>query len=156
MGWMLPVFTIGMVVGVQVLFWLPTSSPAVQNKLASSSSSSRNENAAADEASKYDAADSATSERVSESSQNTSTTSPLSTGHNGPLPISARQQGNKETKDNKKDDDEEEEEENLFQMNNQWRCACEGGFLPPGMLKSFGGAEAMMRLGTGQCYHKQM
>ena len=35
---------------------------------------------------------------------------------------------------------------------NNWRCACEGGFLPPGMLKSFGGAEAMMRFGAGQCY----
>lgn len=34
----------------------------------------------------------------------------------------------------------------------QWRCVCEGGFLPPGM---FGGAEAVFRLGTGQCYHKQ-
>jgi hypothetical protein len=39
---------------------------------------------------------------------------------------------------------------------NGWRCACEGGFLPPGLLKSFGGAEAIMRLGTGQCYHKQL
>jgi hypothetical protein len=38
---------------------------------------------------------------------------------------------------------------------NNWRCACEGGFLPPGLLKSFGGAEAVMRLGTGQCYHQQ-
>lgn len=38
---------------------------------------------------------------------------------------------------------------------NQWRCACEGGFLPPGMLKSLGGAEAAIRMGTGQCYHKQ-
>lgn len=38
----------------------------------------------------------------------------------------------------------------------QWRCACEGGFLPPGMLKAFGGAEAVMRLGSGQCYHKQV
>lgn len=41
------------------------------------------------------------------------------------------------------------------ESDNNWRCACEGGFLPPGMLKSFGGAEAVMRLGTGQCYHKQ-
>lgn len=40
--------------------------------------------------------------------------------------------------------------------NNKWRCACEGGFLPPGLLKTFGGAEAVMRLGSGQCYHKQM
>jgi hypothetical protein len=39
---------------------------------------------------------------------------------------------------------------------NQWRCACaDGGFLPPGMLSSLGGAEAVFRLGTGQCYHKQ-
>jgi hypothetical protein len=36
-----------------------------------------------------------------------------------------------------------------------WRCACEGGFLPPGMLQSLGGAEAVVRMSTGQCYHKQ-
>lgn len=36
--------------------------------------------------------------------------------------------------------------------NNNWRCACEGGFLPPGM---FGNAEAVLRMGSGQCYHKQ-
>jgi hypothetical protein len=35
-----------------------------------------------------------------------------------------------------------------------WRCACEGGFLPPGMLQSLGGAEAVIRMSTGQCYHK--
>lgn len=40
-------------------------------------------------------------------------------------------------------------------IDNNWRCACEGGFLPPGLLKSFGGAEAVMRLGTGQCYHQK-
>jgi len=39
--------------------------------------------------------------------------------------------------------------------NNNWRCACEGGLFTPGMLKSFGSAEAMIRLGTGECYHKQ-
>ena len=38
--------------------------------------------------------------------------------------------------------------------NNTWRCACESGFLPPGLLKSFSGVEAMVRMGTGQCYHK--
>ena len=35
-----------------------------------------------------------------------------------------------------------------------WRCACEGGFLPPSLLKSFGGMEAAVKLGMGQCYHK--
>jgi hypothetical protein len=38
---------------------------------------------------------------------------------------------------------------------NNWRCACEGGFLPPGLLKTFGGAEAVLRMSSGQCYHKQ-
>lgn len=33
-----------------------------------------------------------------------------------------------------------------------WRCACDGGFLPPGM---FGNVEAVLRMGSGQCYHKQ-
>jgi hypothetical protein len=45
--------------------------------------------------------------------------------------------------------------EMLPTTDNNWRCSCEGGFLPPGMLKSLGTAEAMMRLGVGQCYHKQ-
>ena len=36
----------------------------------------------------------------------------------------------------------------------EWRCVCETGFLPPGLLKSFGGMEAMVRMSAGQCYHK--
>ena len=36
---------------------------------------------------------------------------------------------------------------------NNWRCACDSSFLPAGLLKSFGGAENVIRLGTGQCYH---
>lgn len=35
---------------------------------------------------------------------------------------------------------------------NNWRCACSDGFLPPGM---FGNAEAVLRMGSGQCYHKK-
>ena len=70
-----------------------------------------------------------------------------------------KEQGNKQSvtngNNNKNEDDNDDD---LFAMNDNntgWRCACENGFLPPGMLKSFGSAEAMMRLGTGQCYHKQ-
>jgi len=37
-----------------------------------------------------------------------------------------------------------------------YRCACEGSFLPPGLMQSFSGAEAVIRMGAGQCYHKQM
>jgi len=36
-----------------------------------------------------------------------------------------------------------------------WKCACEFGFIPAGLFKTFGNAEAMMRLGVGQCYHKK-
>lgn len=32
-----------------------------------------------------------------------------------------------------------------------WRCACEGGFLPPGLL---GNMESVLKMGAGQCYHK--
>ncbi len=50
---------------------------------------------------------------------------------------------NKENKDDGKGD-----------TKNTWRCACENGFLPPNLLKSFGGVESMVRMGAGQCYHK--
>lgn len=37
-----------------------------------------------------------------------------------------------------------------------WRCPCENSLLPPGLQKSFGMAEAMLRMGAGQCYHKKI
>jgi hypothetical protein len=39
--------------------------------------------------------------------------------------------------------------------NSRFQCSCAAGFLPRGILKTFGSAEAIMRLGSGQCYHKQ-
>jgi hypothetical protein len=41
-------------------------------------------------------------------------------------------------------------------VKNNWRCACEGGFLPPGLLKTFGGVESVYKMGIGDCYHKKM
>lgn len=61
----------------------------------------------------------------------------------------------KVTEEKKKDEKVEEKEEESASNTSNWRCACEGGFLPPGLLKSFGGAEAVIRMSTGQCYHKQ-
>ena len=55
---------------------------------------------------------------------------------------------------NKEEEDEDEDDLSTTTNNNTWRCACENGFLPPGLLKTFGGAEAVMRMGMGQCYHK--
>jgi len=51
--------------------------------------------------------------------------------------------------------------ESKFSTNNSsgnggytWVCNCEKGFLPPGLLKNFGGLESMLKMGSGQCYHK--
>ena len=54
------------------------------------------------------------------------------------------------TKKIKKDDDAKPFN---FNTGGGWQCACEGGgiFLPP----SLQGPAAMLRLGTGGCYHKQ-
>lgn len=42
----------------------------------------------------------------------------------------------------------------LGDQTSDWRCVCENGFLPPNLLKSLGGAESVIRMGAGQCYHK--
>lgn len=52
---------------------------------------------------------------------------------------------------------EEEEQENTLGTNNDtFQCACGQGWIPPGLVKTLGGAEAIFRMGSGQCYHKQM
>jgi hypothetical protein len=56
--------------------------------------------------------------------------------------------------DGKVQEDESTEKETYEQDGETWRCVCETGFLPPGLLKSFGGMESMIRMSTGQCYHK--
>ena len=64
---------------------------------------------------------------------------------------------NPETETKQQNDDEEDLLAGFNSNNTGWRCVCEeGSFLPPALLKTFGPAEAMVRLGTGQCYHKQM
>eukprot|EP01083_Nonionella_stella_P273381 927320_1 len=45
-------------------------------------------------------------------------------------------------------------EQEQMTNDNTWRCVCENGFLPPGMLKSFTSFEAVTRMSTGNCYHK--
>lgn len=129
---LIPVFTIGLVVLVQAMFWLP-------------SFSSRKETAEQD------------GESVSNEDEDIA---------NGNFEVRTDKDDKPESEEKKSlttnnrtetDADTKAEVDSalLTSNNNTWRCACEGGFLPPGMLKSFGTAEAMMRLGTGQCYHKQ-
>jgi hypothetical protein len=60
-------------------------------------------------------------------------------------------EGNDDKEEEEEEDDADDESNNIP----KWRCVCQNGFLPPGLLKSFGSAESVMRLGMGQCYHKQ-
>jgi hypothetical protein len=132
--------TLGLVVFVQLSFWFP-SYPAVQvqvqvaNEDSSKTETTKEGGPRKDEASKHD--------RPEEEAANG--------GDSSLNPQEPKKQPM--TSQDPKEENENEEEEDLFAMNNNWRCACEGGFLPPGM---FGGAEAVMRMGAGQCYHKKM
>ena len=58
------------------------------------------------------------------------------------------------TKNVLKKETEEAKSKSSSNNNSGWKCACEGGgiFLP----QSLAGPVAMMRMGAGGCYHKQM
>lgn len=59
-------------------------------------------------------------------------------------------------KEEEKEEVEEVKEDSLARRNNYgFQCACGQGFIPPGLVKTLGGAEAIFRMGAGQCYHKQ-
>jgi hypothetical protein len=131
--------TIGLVVFVQLSFWFPSSNPSSSVQVAKEDSS-KTEDPRKDEASK---------DRPKEEKAVNGDSSP-NPQESKKQPVKS-QEAEKASKSPKEENDEEEED--LFAMNNNWRCACEGGFLPPGM---FGGAEAVLRMGTGQCYHKKM
>lgn len=128
---LIPIATIGLVIFVQVIFWFPSSpkSPAAEGAESDNKS--------------------AVEQREMEESLNNHK-------NNNDVASNSTTDTNSVPETNKAEETATVEDSDLFQKsNNNWRCACEGGFLPPGMLKTFGSAEAMMRLGTGQCYHKQ-
>lgn len=123
---LVPVFTIGLVVMVQVNFWwasaadVPTTAKEVESTV--DANSNNNESKQPESLSEQNAAASATKERNGADANHSMDDATIQ-----------------------------------FEGSNQWRCVCEeGSFLPPALLKTFGPAEAMVRLGTGQCYHKQM
>ena len=131
---------------VQLSFWFPSSRRNVQTM----TMKTRKEYEASDRSIKktIDESDS-TSINVS-SSGNDGMTQSITSSTQLTNNIS---NGTRRTDNNKDDGSVETVRASTTTNSNQWRCACEGGFLPPGM---FGGVEAVMRMGTGQCYHKQM
>lgn len=143
--WIVPLFTFGIVVVVQCIFWIPTISSYTTNDLTPDKSQSMTK----------EGEDCILSTPTTPSTNMNKDETSTEDDEEDEDIDDDKKDGNDE-KDDNGDNDDDNDEDDLFKMNDQWRCACEGGFLPPGMLKSFGGAEAMMRLGTGQCYHKQM
>jgi biopolymer transport protein ExbD len=143
MSWLIPVVTISLVVFVQAMFWLPSSSPpdlppTQEDKI--SKEKNQTDQREIDETDETLNKNQETDETRNEASANAPETS-----------------NTEEATNENSNSTDVTDVTDMFQQNNtnNWRCACEGGFLPPGMLKSFGSAEAMIRLGTGQCYHKQ-
>ena len=64
-----------------------------------------------------------------------------------------KKEGDSDTKNNNIPTKKDDAKPFNFNTGGGWQCACEGGgiFLPP----SLQGPAAMLRLGTGGCYHKQ-
>ena len=169
-AWWLPMVTIGVVLGVQWTFWIMASSPfatTVQKSLTNENTMVSSIITTNDQGIQQETI---TAEELSSSSTEETSLSPsqqdLVAESSSLKEINSAKQGNsedasnptKKTRNSSNDDvgEDDDYEKDLFQKNDQWRCACEGGFLLPGMLKSFGSANAVMRLGAGQCYHKQM
>lgn len=139
--WVVPLFTICVVLVVQLLFWIPNRS----SNATTTSTTSTTPTGIETLSQKMDPL----AENVIEQKTNELVSHQISAANNDPVLTDAITTTLVSGEDDK-------DEKDLFQLNtnNQWRCACNGGFLPPGLLKSFGSAEAVMRLGTGQCYHK--
>jgi hypothetical protein len=140
MSWLIPIVTISLVVFVQAIFWLPSSSPPHLPPTHEDKIYNKKNQTEQRETDKTD-------ETLNKKQKTDETRNEAS--------ADAPETSNTEETTNENSTDVTDVTDMFQQNNNNWRCACEGGFLPPGMLKTFGSAEAMMRLGTGQCYHKQ-
>ncbi|KAL3940759.1 MAG: hypothetical protein SGBAC_004766 [Bacillariaceae sp.] len=150
---LVPVFTISLVLLVQVQFWF-ASSPETENKneIDEPQPPTTSVKQAEEEAEELDNGAKQQPNDVDQQSE----VENLATDELDNSSITPTQDNdvNKNVTTAHQNDDKEED---LFARTNQWRCVCEeGSFLPPALLKTFGPAEAMVRLGTGQCYHKQM
>lgn len=154
-SFLVPAVTIGLVVFVQVNFWLTSGAPTETDIVAQDDATQPLE-PAEEKPVNREAKDDDVKQSDVISEQSTNEDAAKSSLNNND---SSSKTPNPETKNATKEQQDDEEEDLLagFNNSNGWRCVCEeGSFLPPALLKTFGSAEAMVRLGTGQCYHKQM
>lgn len=166
-GLLIPIGTLVMVIVVQISFWFPSPNRhqvTAGSVLSSPSKSDGGDLNSLEEKTKEERPSTTLSELSSIMTcrpvESKETFEPFaftgSNRSNAPVAQSKATDRQVSLPNSNTDVEEEEEAEDLYKTNDKWRCACQNGFLPAGMLKTFGGAEAMMRLGTGQCYHKQV
>ena len=164
-GMLFPIGTIFLIVLVQISFWLPTENKEEKkqdelgNRIMKEDGSFKIENlpkigAQANEPQKQNSRGSVLSKRISAKDF------PLENGHcivisDGMSGSNKTSERSEQTKRNETASRNAPANEQKVQDGRIWKCACEFGFLPAGILKTFGNAEAMMRLGVGQCYHKK-
>lgn len=148
---LVPVFTIGLVVLVQMQFWFASSPETESTNVIDEPQPPTSAEQAEEEAEELDNGAKQQPNDMGKKSE----VEDLATNKLDNSSITPTQDNDVNKNITTANDDEEEDL--LFARSNQWRCVCEeGSFLPPALLKTFGPAEAMVRLGTGQCYHKQM
>jgi hypothetical protein len=159
--YLIPLMTLVMVIAVQIAFWYPTTDVNQGDEVSSFLSKFAVEWKKQGQMSEQDHSRTSSKEatRVRNKPVESAATeiSFTMTGPKGVV-VSAAAAAAIESSSTRRDvsiPGNNNEEVDSFVSNNTWKCACQNGFLPPGMLKTFGSAEAMMRLGTGQCYHKQ-
>lgn len=159
-GMLFPVGTILLIVFLQVSFWFPietkrpqSSDVPTQTKSIASNSKTGDRRNADNGASKRPTVD-VVSKRMTVNAQVSSAENDFRCVIAAPTKIknetAASGQFNKNNNKNSEDSAPP-----TIQDGRIWKCACELGILPAGILKTFGNAEAMMRLGVGQCYHKK-
>ena len=160
---LLPLGTILIVVMMQIYFWFPIDHSRTKESEPKKVDDTLSSSVVKDEQIAVERTGSSTQDKLSENSEIETRPDADTPASNNSINTNVEnstktETSNMDSSNAKKKNDDDIDEEDLFAMNDNsdWRCACEGGFLPPGMLKTFGSAESMMRLGTGQCYHKQM
>lgn len=171
-GSLIPIGTIVLIVLVQISFWFPTGVSTTTNKdrvLDEQSSTANDASVAADEPAATLSNEGSTLTSTSPAPRDPTkgkrgrgvgnviqiTPQTILLGNAQCIFITDDKSDKKETSTTNSRTTKSNSTTTVAEQRTTWKCSCELGFFPAGMLKTFGNAEAMMRLGVGQCYHKQ-
>ena len=153
-GMLFPIGTILLIVFLQVSFWIPTETKRPQSSDVPTQSKSSASNSKIE--GRRNSADNGTSKKPTVVLSKRMTINASSAENDFQCVIAAPAKNDMTASDQvNKNQTSEDRAPPTIQEGRIWKCACELGILPAGILKTFGNAEAMMRLGVGQCYHKK-